>query len=71
MELGPKPVNTVRLTAKILAFNYDQEQITLQLADGTTRTVTVRAGVNLGNYNVGDTVSVFITEAMTIALEKQ
>jgi hypothetical protein len=71
LELGPKPVDTVRLTAKILAFNYDQNQVTLQLGDGTTRTVRVRAGVNLGNYNVGDTVSVLTTEAMTIALERQ
>ena len=71
LELGPKPVDTVRLTAKILAFNYDQDQVSLQLADGTTRTVKVRTGVNLGNYNVGDTVSVLTTEAMTIAIEKQ
>jgi hypothetical protein len=71
LELGPKPVDTVRLTAKILAFNYDSNQVTLQLADGTTRTIRVREGVNLGNYNVGDTVSVLTTVAMTIGLEKQ
>jgi hypothetical protein len=71
LELGPKPVDTVRLTAKILAFNYYLNQVTLQLGDGTTRTVRVRETVNLGNYNVGDIVSVLITEAMTISLEKQ
>jgi len=71
LELGPKPVTTVRLTGKILALDYVFHQATLQLGDGTTRTVRVREAVNLGDYNVGDTVSVLITEAMTIALEKQ
>ena len=71
VELGAKPVATTKLTAKILAFDYYARQVTLQLTDGTTRTVRVREAVNLGNYNIGDTVSVLITEAMTIALEKQ
>jgi hypothetical protein len=71
VEPGTKPVVTVRLTAKILAFDYYARQVTLQLGDGTPRTVRVREAVNLGNYNVGDNVSVLITEAMTIALEKQ
>jgi hypothetical protein len=71
VDLGPKPVDTVRFTAKVLAFNYILHQVTLQLGDGTTRTIQVRERVNLANYNVGDTVSVLITEAMTIGLEKQ
>jgi hypothetical protein len=71
VELGTKPVATTSLTAKILAFDYYARQVTLQLGDGTTRTVRVREAVNLGNYNIGDTVSVLITEAMTISLEKQ
>ena len=71
VELGPKPVTTVRLTAKILAFDYFGNRVTLQLVDGTTRTVRARENINLGDYHVGDNVSVLITEAMTIALEKQ
>lgn len=71
VDQGPKPVDTVRFTAKVPAFDYILHQVTLQLGDGTTRTVQVRERVNLSNYNVGDTVSVVITEAMTIGLEKQ
>ena len=71
VELGTKPVTTVKLTAKILAFDYYARQVTLKLEDGSTRTVRVREAVNLANFNIGDTVSVLITEAMTIALEKQ
>ncbi len=70
LVLGIKPVETVGFTGKVLALDYVQRQATLQLSDGQTKTVKVREAVNLGDFNVGDNVSVLITKAMTIVPEK-
>jgi hypothetical protein len=69
-ELGNKPVQTVNLTAKVVAINLVSHAVTLQTADGQTRTVLVRDDIDLGAVNVGDNVSVVVTLAMTVALEK-
>ena len=45
-------------------------QVTLQLANGQTKTVKAPENVNLANVNVGDMVAVRITEATTLLLEK-
>ncbi len=70
-QLSPTPATIVKVDATLLSFDYIQHLVTLKLGDGTIRTIHVREGINLGDYNVGDTVSVLTTEAMTIALEKQ
>ncbi len=45
-------------------------QVTLQTADGQTRTIRVRDDIDLGAVNVGDDVSAVVTLAMTISLER-
>jgi hypothetical protein len=70
LELGVKPVATVKFTAKVLALDYVQRQVRLMLPDGQSRTVQVREAVNLGDVNVGDNVSVLITKSMTIVPER-
>jgi hypothetical protein len=70
LELGNKPVQTLKVTAKILALNLALHQVTLQTTDGQIRTIRARDDINLAALNVGDNVSVVITRAMMIALEK-
>jgi hypothetical protein len=71
---GAKPdvigVETLDFTATILDINNWLDQVTLQGVDGLTRTVSVGESVNLANFNVGDQVTVRITEAMAILIEK-
>ncbi len=67
---GLKNINTLDFTAKVMAINYWQDQITLQLANGQTKTVNVPETANLADVNVGDMVAVRITEATTFLLEK-
>jgi hypothetical protein len=67
---GGRNVDTLSFTAKITAINAWLNQVTLQLANGQTRTVGVPASVNLANVNVGDLVAVHITETTTLLLEK-
>jgi hypothetical protein len=71
---GAKPdvlgVETLDFTATILDINNWLDQVTLQGVDGLTRTVTVGESVNLADYQVGDQVSVRITEALAILIEK-
>ena len=57
-----KIVNTQSYTAKILAIDYWQRLVTLQLSDGQTKTITVRESMNLADVKLGDTVSVQISE---------
>ena len=68
-EPGVKTVNTLSYTAKVLAIDAIGHQATLQMADGTSKTVRVREAVNLADFNPGDNVSVRITEATTILVE--
>ena len=67
---GVRNVDTLSFTAKVMAINAWANQVTLQLANGQTKTVRAPESVNLANVNVGDMVSVRITEATTLLLEK-
>jgi hypothetical protein len=57
-------------TARVMAINAWNDTVTLQLADGTTKTIHVSEAVNLADANVGDNVSVRATEAIVVVLEK-
>jgi len=63
-------VSTMDFTAKILDINNWSDQVTFVTGDGAAHTITVGESVNLANFNVGDEVSVRITEAMAILIEK-
>jgi len=67
-EVGPKPVPTMSFTGKILSLDPFERQVTIQLAAGAARIIKVRDGIQLGALNLGDDVSVLVTEAMTITL---
>jgi len=69
LELGPKPVATMKFTAKILTLDPFERTITVQFADGTSRAIKVRVGIELGGLSPGDAVSVLVTEEMTLILE--
>jgi hypothetical protein len=63
-------VATLAFTAKVMAINTWNYTVTLQLADGLTKTIHVREAINLADVNVGDNVSVRATEAAVLLLEK-
>ncbi len=63
-------VGTVSFTAKVTAMDDWLDTVTLQLTDGTSRTIKVGEAVNLADVSVGDVVSVQSTEAAVVALEK-
>ena len=63
-------VETLDFTATILDINNWLDQVTLQGVDGLTRTVSVGECVNLANFNVGDQITVRITEALAILIDK-
>ncbi len=71
---GAKPgvvgVQALDFTATILDINNWQDQVTLQGVDGITRTVTVGESINLADFNVGDQVTVRVTEALAILVTK-
>jgi len=60
----------LQYTAKVTAINSWNYTVTLQLADGLTKTIHVNQNVNLADVNVGDNVSVRATEAIVLLLEK-
>jgi len=63
-------VGILNFTAKITAISVWNESVTLQLADGSTKTINVSDAVNLADVSVGDFVSVQSTEAAVLVLEK-
>jgi hypothetical protein len=63
-------VGVISFTARITAIDDWLDTVTLQLPDGTTKTINVSEAVNLADVSVGDAVSVKSTEAAVLALEK-
>ena len=63
-------VATLVFTARVTAINAWNDTVTLQLADGSTKTIRVSEAVNLADVNVEDNVSVRATEAAVLVLEK-
>jgi hypothetical protein len=63
-------VGLLTFTARVAAINDWNDTVTLQLPDGSTKTIKVGEAVNLADVSVGDNVSVQSTEAAVILLEK-
>ena len=62
--------DTVEKTARVTAISPNQGQATLQLADGTTHTITVRRDVNLWSFKAGEEVVIRTRSAVVLNLEK-
>ena len=69
-QSGVLKSETVEKTATITAINSNRGEATLQFADGTTRTVTVRRDVNLWSLKLGDEVVIRTRSAVVLNLEK-
>ena len=71
---GAKPgvvmAETAEVTARVVAVDAMSRRVTLQFVDGTTKTVRVNPDINLANVAPGDAVTVRITEALAILVEK-
>jgi preprotein translocase subunit YajC len=71
---GAKPglvlADTAEVTARVVAVDAVNRRVTLQFADGTTKTVRVNPDINLANVAPGDAVTVRITEALAVLVEK-
>jgi hypothetical protein len=57
---------TTEITAKVKSIDTDARKATLEFSGGETRTVNVRADVDMSKYHVGDTVVIRLTEAISI-----
>jgi hypothetical protein len=62
--------NTVAVTATVKTVNARTRKVTLQFADGTSRTVTVGKAVDLAKVSPGDNVTAQLTEGVAIVVEK-
>jgi hypothetical protein len=63
-------VGVLAFTAKVTAINDWDDSVTLQLPDGSKKTIKVSEAVNLADVSVGDSVAVRSTEAAVVLLEK-
>ena len=61
---------TAEVTARVVSVDPMSRRVTLQFVDGSTKTVRVNPDINLANVAPGDAVTVRITEALAIAVEK-
>jgi len=66
---GARSLETITFTAKVLSINAWQDQVTLQLPDGQTKTVGVREAINLADFQPGDEVRVRLTQALAVLVE--
>lgn len=70
--MGAKPagrtVDTIGFTSKVISIDTANRTVTLQMPDGTNRTVEAGPGVDMAAINIGDTVGVKITRAIAIAV---
>lgn len=73
-RLGARPgvvsLDTLDFTARIAAIDPWRHSVTLQTADGRTKPITVSEFINLADYSVGDEVSVRLTQALAVLVEK-
>jgi len=66
---GGVVANTVEVTATITAVNTDRRRVTLQFADGTTRTIRVGQQVDLAQVKPGDAVQTQLSESLALSVE--
>ena len=71
---GAKPgiilADTAEVTARVVVVDAISHRVTLQFADGSTKTVRVNPDINLANVAPGDAVTVRLTEALVVLVEK-
>ena len=71
---GSKPgvvmVDTIAITAEITAIDSHSRQVTLELPDGSSKTVKVGKHIDLTQVGLGDAVFIQITEAVAIQVVK-
>jgi hypothetical protein len=67
---GGKVLDTVSFTARVVALDATQRSVTLQMADGRSKTVKVAPDINLANVSPGDDVGVRLTQAVMITVAK-
>ncbi|HMO65507.1 MAG TPA: hypothetical protein PKE47_09865, partial [Verrucomicrobiota bacterium] len=72
--VGAKPggvfVETRQLTAKVTSVDAKNRRVGLDLPDGSVRKVRVGSRVNLAAVNVGDSVTVQVSEGLAVAVER-
>ncbi len=72
--LGAKPgvlvADTVQMVVKVVAIDLRRQRATLELPDGTRKTVPVRQDIDLTKRRVGEELVVRCTEAVAILVEK-
>jgi len=66
---GGVVANTVEVTATITAVNVEKRRVTLQFADGTTRTIRVGQQVDLAQVKAGDAVQTQMSESLALSVE--
>jgi hypothetical protein len=71
---GSKPAivmaDTVGLTAEIIGIDSHSHQVTIELPDGSVKTVKVGKHIDLTTLALGDSVVIQITEAVAIQVTK-
>jgi hypothetical protein len=71
---GAKPgamvAETYEIVATITSIDTAKRTAMLQFADGQTRTVPVRADVDMSRYKVGDSVVIRVTATLSVLVEK-
>jgi len=61
----------VTITAKVSAIDTKKRKVTMQLPDGTSKSVKAAKNIDLANVSVGDDVKIQLTEALAIDLQKK
>jgi translation initiation factor IF-1 len=71
---GAKPgvieADTQEVTAKVVSVDPKERKVTLQTADGENRAVKVSKSVDLSKVKTGDQVTVRVTDALALVVEK-
>ncbi len=67
---GGASVNTVQVTARIMAMDLKTRMVTLKNADGSTQTIKVDPSVRMEKAKVGQLVTIRQTEAMALSVER-
>src|SRR5206468_8586956 len=63
-------VTTRTLTATVASLNPAMHLATLRLATGESRRIRVSDGIRLGDFKVGDEVSVRLTDSRVVSVEE-
>jgi hypothetical protein len=62
---------TMEVTARVTNVDTKHRKVTLQLPDGKSKTVKVGKKVNLANVQAGDDVTVQVTEAIAVDVDRE